>query len=69
MGYDIIDRYQCGFSLDKCDAQHLAEAVKEIKKMDVARYQEYCTNAKSAALDFDFNVLTEKLMDVIQSVL
>lgn len=69
MGYDIIERYRCGFSLEKCDAIHLAQAVERVKNMNSKEYEEYCKNAKAAAYEFDFDVLTEKLEKVIKSVL
>lgn len=69
MGYDIIERYQCGFSLEICDSEHLAQAVLKVKDMKAEDYMQYCKNAQAAALDFDFDILTEKLEKVITSVL
>lgn len=66
MGYDIISKYECGVSLDQCDAQNLANAIKNIKQMSKNEYQRYCLNAKKAALQFDFNILVEKLIEVIE---
>lgn len=65
MGYDIIERYKCGFSLEVCDSEHLAHAVMKVKNMEIENYIQYCKNAQTAALDFDFDILTDKLEKVI----
>lgn len=69
MGYDIIEKYRCGFSLETCDSEHLAQAVLRVKDMKDEDYMHYCNNAQMAALDFDFDILTDKLEKVIASVL
>lgn len=68
MGYDIIERYKCGISIENCDAKSLANAILQMRDLSEKEYREYCLNAKNAAFDFDFNVLTGKLMQVIESV-
>ncbi|WP_455146660.1 glycosyltransferase family 4 protein [Clostridium sp.] len=68
MGYDIIDKYHCGISLEKDSAAYLADAVLRIKQMDKAEYENLCEAAKNAAEHFDFSVLTERLIHVIESV-
>lgn len=67
MGYDIISKYECGLSLEKCDAQNLANAIRDIKNMPAEEYQRYCSNAKEAAAQFDFNLLVDRLIEVIEN--
>lgn len=69
MGYDIIERYQCGMSIEQCNARNLAKSIRNMKRMQEEEYERYCLNAKKAASNFDFNVLTEKLTEVIESVI
>lgn len=68
MGYSIINRYQCGVELDACTPECLAEAVMQFHDMPREVYDRYGVNAYEGAKDFDFDVLTEKLMGVIEGV-
>lgn len=68
MGYCILDRYQCGLSLEECTPQALAEKILEIHDMPEKLYNRMAENAKEGAKDFDFSVLTERLYQVIRNV-
>ena len=68
MGYCILDKYQCGLSLDECTAKALAEQILKIHDMPEEAYAQMAENAKNGAKDFDFPVLTKKLYQVIKSV-
>lgn len=68
MGYSIIDKYECGVELDFCTPQALAEAIIRIHDMPVQKRRQIGANAREGAGDFDFDVLTDKLVRVIESV-
>lgn len=68
MGYCILDRYQCGFSLEECTPRALAEEILKIHDMPKEIYARMAENARKGAEDFDFSVLTERLYQVIRSV-
>lgn len=68
MGYSIINKYKCGIELDKGTSEELAEAILNIKNLKASQYDELGNNARAGAEDFDFKVLTEKLIDVINSL-
>ena len=68
MGYCILEKYQCGVSLEESTPENLAEAILKIKNMDKVEYNSISRNAKEGAKGFDFNVLTEKLIHVINTV-
>ena len=68
MGYCILDKYQCGLSLDACTPKALAEQILKIHDMPEEAYAQMAENAKNGAKDFDFPVLTRKLYQVIKSV-
>lgn len=68
MGYDIIERYECGFSVECCTPETLSQAILRLKNMSAEEYNVYSENARKAAEQFDFNVLVEKLIEVIESV-
>ncbi|MCD8197618.1 MAG: glycosyltransferase family 4 protein [Lachnospiraceae bacterium] len=68
MGYSILDRYECGLSLDECTSQALAREILKIHDMPEEAYAQMGQNAREGAKDFDFPVLTERLYQVIESV-
>lgn len=69
MGYDLISRYDCGVSLVNCNPQSLADAILSIKNMSEKQYGAMCRNARRASEDFDFDILTKKLIDVVDNTL
>jgi glycosyltransferase involved in cell wall biosynthesis len=69
MGYSIIDKYKCGIELDKGTSEELAEAILKIKNLKASQYDELGNNARAGAEDFDFKVLTEKLVRVINKTM
>jgi len=68
MGYSIIDKYKCGFELKNSTPEELAKTILQIKNMPREQYEELGRNARNGVKDFDFKVLTRKLVDVIESV-
>lgn len=68
MGYCILEKYQCGLSLEACTPEALAEMILKIYDLSDERYVQMAENAKEGAKDFDFSVLTERLYQVIVSV-
>ena len=69
MGYSIIDKYKCGIELESSTPQELADAVLKVYQMTPEEYLTMSMNAKKGAEDFDFDVLTNKLLSVIKHVL
>lgn len=69
MGYSIIKKYHCGVELQADTPECLAEEIKKIHEMDAGSYQAMGKNAHEGAKDFDFEILTGKLMEVIESVM
>lgn len=68
MGYDIIEKYGAGISLKKQDPETIGKTIISILDMDVHLYEIMGKNARKAAEKFDFKVLTEKLIDLIEVV-
>ena len=68
MGYCILDRYQCGLSLEECTPEALAGEIRKIHDLPGETYANMARNAREGAKDFDFSVLTERLYQVIKSV-
>lgn len=66
-GYSLLEKYQCGFELEEHTPQALASAIRHVKNMPPNEYERLCRNAKSAAMDFDYARLSEKLMTVVEN--
>lgn len=69
MGYSILEKYNCGIELENASAQELADAIIKVKKMSREEYQKMSANARKGAGDFDFKILTKKLIQVINGVM
>lgn len=68
MGYDIIEKYGAGISLKKQDPETIGKTIISILDMDEHSYETMGDNARKAAERFDFKVLTEKLIDIINDL-
>ncbi|MBE6753674.1 MAG: glycosyltransferase family 4 protein [Ruminococcaceae bacterium] len=68
MGYSIINRWKCGFETEQCTARSLADAILRIYSMPEEQYRQLGINARTAAMQFDFERLTDRLVSVIDSV-
>lgn len=64
-GYDMLEEYNCGLTVEGGSAEALAEGILKFYNMPKEEYNKYCQNALKAAQDFDFKVLTDKLENVI----
>lgn len=64
-GYDLIKKYNCGTVIDSEEPQKIAEAIIEFSKITKEEYREYCINAKKVAEEYDFKVLTDKLIKLL----
>lgn len=67
-GYDLLEQYNCGVTVDGGSAEALAEGIIKFFSMPKEKYNIYCNNALKAASDFDFSSLTQKLEEVILEV-
>lgn len=66
MGYCILEKYRCGFTTGSSTPEALAETISMVKQLDEKQFDEISKNARAAAQDFDFSLLTEKLLHVIE---
>ena len=69
MGYCILEKYQCGISLAASTPQALADAIKQVHDLPQDEYQRMGKNALRGAQCFDYRVLTEKLVAVMERVI
>lgn len=69
MGYSIIQRYNCGIELDEDTPEALAKQIIRFHDMSKDEIEQIGRNARQGANDFDFSVLTDRLIEVIESVI
>lgn len=67
MGYDIIEKYKAGLSLQVQSPESIGRAILSIAKIEKSKYEEMAKNARKAAEDYDFKLLTEKLIEIIEN--
>ena len=67
MGYDIIEKYKCGSSVEHTTPEKIAEEVRKIKELDSNAYLALCDNARKAAEDFDIPNLADKYLKEIEN--
>ena len=64
-GYDLLKKYQCGIVRDGATSEQLADAIIEVSNPNSEVYETYCQNARIAASDYDFKLLTKKLEQLL----
>lgn len=69
MGYDIIERFDCGSSVSHTTPEEIAEEIKKIKMLSRDQYSMMCKNARCVAEQFNIPVLAEKYLEEIDNVI
>lgn len=68
MGHSVLSEYSCGIECESENPKDFAEAIMKVFELDSCEYERMCDNARSAALNFDYKLLTDKLVSVIETV-
>ncbi len=66
--YNPVIQYEAGVEVKTALPKDIASQIELFSKMPNDKYELYCKNAIKAAENFDFKVLTEKLMKVIKNI-
>jgi len=66
-GYSILEKYNCGMSASKQNPEEVAKIILKACSDD-EKAERMGQNARKAAYDFDFNKLTNKLIEIIENV-
>lgn len=69
MNFNILDKYKCGLSSVDSSPYELMQMIIKFYNIDENEYNEYCKNARQAAEDYDFKILTNKLEEVIKNTM
>ncbi len=66
--YELIKKYFCGVSM-QCDSmEEIASLINQMYNIDDATKKIMATNAREAAKQYDFKVLTRKLIDIVEKL-
>ncbi len=68
MGYDIIERYNCGSSVNQTTPEEIAFEIRKIKELNSEEYDVLCINARNAAEEFDISKLSDKYLIEIDRI-
>jgi len=68
MGYDIIQKYDIGIAENFKSNQEYADAILKVYNMSNNEYNNICSNALNAAKNFDYRVLSNKLIYVLSEL-
>lgn len=66
-GYNLIDKYHCGLSLKKVNVQNIYNAIVKLSTMSEEERCVMGDNARNLVRQYDFKVLAEKLIQIIES--
>lgn len=64
--YDLIERYQCGWSNMLLNSSDYAKAIAEIAQVSVQVREQYGVNARKVAMEYDFKQLTNRLIKILE---
>lgn len=66
-GYSLCEKYDCGLSVQEQNAENIADLIIKTSREE-NKNSVMGENARKAAHDYDFKVLTEKLITIIEKV-
>ncbi|MBM6827980.1 hypothetical protein H6A13_12985 [Mordavella massiliensis] len=64
-GYSIIEKYHCGMIVDGFSPDRIAEKIDAIATMDKSEIEVMEHNTEEVTKDYNFTVLTEKLIKIL----
>jgi len=65
--YSIIERLGAGLEIEDNSTAKIVESIRYFCNLDSDRYSEYCNNALRGIKEYSFEVLAERLIDIINS--
>lgn len=66
--YNLLEKEGCGLVLEEQTPQAIANAVLKVYNMPMEQYQAACDKTRKLAEAYDYSILTQKLMEVVESV-
>jgi glycosyltransferase involved in cell wall biosynthesis len=68
-GYDLLTGYNAGIATESQDVQTVADAILKIAQMPCEQLKQMGENARKVAREYDYKVLTNKLIDILEEAL
>ena len=69
IGYSIISKYKAGVEVDSQNPEDIANAIDQVLKMPIEEIEQMGKNARAAAEDYDYKVLADKFIHVLEEML
>ena len=66
--YNPIIKYSAGIEVENPTSENIADVIDKFSFMNTEEYERYCRNALKASKNFDFKVLTEKVIDIFKNM-
>lgn len=66
--YSIVEKYHCGKLTEGFKPQDIANGIEKLLNYSEKEKAVLSTNARKVAMDYDFKVLTGKLIDIIENL-
>lgn len=63
--YNPVIMGNAGVSVESADPKDIAKQIEEFVEMDSEQFNIYCVSARNTAKEYDFKILTKKLLDTI----
>lgn len=67
-GYSIVEKYKCGKLTEGFEPKDIAKGIEMMEALPEDEKKRMSTNARAAAEQFDFRILTQKLIDIIEKI-
>lgn len=65
--YSIVEKNSAGIELSETNSENIAEKVDFFSKLDKSQYQKFCENSLRISKNYDFEKLTDKLIEIIEN--
>lgn len=69
MNYNIVTMNNCGIALDDPNPDKIAKAILDFSEKDKKELKEMGERAKNIAAEYDFNILTQRLLKIMEETL
>lgn len=67
--YDLVENGGCGYSLNNAEPEKIADTILNIYRMPIEEREKMGLKAKQIAKNYDYRLLTNKLLDIIKSTI
>lgn len=66
-GYSLVEKYHCGRITSGFSPRDIADGIQAMARLSPEEKAEMSVNARNAARNYDFPILTKKLIEIIES--